>query len=84
MRKEAKAWLMVWCKVIGSMATTVSATLTVMGPHESMSAFQIIVVLSATFGTGALTLSSAISAVPGSVDPLSTGEIKRIFARGGE
>lgn len=79
MTKRTKEWVVVWCKVVGSMATTLSAAMVVMGPHESLSAFQILTLLSATFGTGALTLSSALGTVPGQPDPLSTGQVRQIL-----
>ena len=81
MRKTTRSWIIVWCKVVGAMASSTAATLTVMDPNVQLSNVQFLIVICATAGTGALTLSSALDTIPGEPDPLASAEVRKIFGR---
>lgn len=79
MTKRRKWFLMAVLKVCGVMLTTITATVTVMGPNESLSGIQVIIISAAVLGNGALTWSGILAETPVEPDPLSTKEVRQIL-----
>ena len=79
MTKRKRWFWMAFLKVVGTMMTTLVASITTMGPNQNLSPLQALVITAAVFGNAAINLSGILADAPEDPERLSTGDVRQIL-----